>query len=140
DAVAPGGRAAALAPRVRMALGAGQERLGARPHQLHRPSGLERKEPEVALDRDVLLAAEAAAEIGADHADAVLRDAERLGDVAEVLDHLRGHTDRDDAVVVEGEYATQCVDAASLDPRHARLGLQGRGGHAPGRVLAVAAD
>jgi hypothetical protein len=96
-----------------MSLGPGQERFLARPDHLHGSPGAERQQSQVRLDGDVLLAAEAAAEVRADDADAVLRDLQHFGHVAEVLDDLGGHADRDDAVRV--------------DPRHARLGLEVRG-------------
>src|SRR5439155_16810995 len=98
DDLAGSERAGAVAHPIGMALGARLERLLARPDHLHRPPGPERQEPEVHLDGDVLFATEAAAEIRADYADAVLRDLERLGDVAEMLDHLRSYADRDHVV------------------------------------------
>ena len=119
-------RARAIAQAIRVTLGAREQRLLPRPHHLHRPPRLEREQSQVCLDGDVLLAAEAAAEIRADDAHAVLRDLQHLRHVAEVLDHLRGEANRDDAV--------------GVDPRHARLGLEVRGVDELRRVLTLDDD
>ena len=67
------------------------ERFFAGEDEGNRPPRLPHEQAEQALDRHVLLAAEAAAEIRALEPHPAMRQPQHLGDVAEVLEHLGAH-------------------------------------------------
>ena len=92
--------AGAVAHPHRMAILARLQRLLAAPDHARRAAGERDHDPEVGLDRHVLLAAEAAADVGGDQPHLVVGQVEDPGDVAEVLDHLGRGADRDHAVGV----------------------------------------
>ena len=103
----------------RVALGGRKDRLLARVAETDGPGGLPDEEAEEDLDRHVLLPAEAAADVGGDEADARVREAEDVGDVAVVLDDLGGHAEGDDAVLVEPAHARLGLDEGVVDERGA---------------------
>ena len=78
--------------------------------ELDGPARLPDEEAQQALDGDVLLAAEAAAQVRALEAHAAVGQPQHLGDVAEVLEHLRAHA--------------QDQHALRVYPSDARLRLQ----------------
>ncbi len=106
-AVAP--RARPVAQDVRVPLAVADERFFTGEDELHRPPRLPHEQAEQALDRHVLLAAEAAAEIRALEPHAAMRQPQHVGHVAEVLEHLRAHPEDQHAL--------------GVDPSDARLGL-----------------
>ena len=73
---------------------------------------------QVGLDRDVLLAAEPAAEHGGDHAHLVVRQAQDVGDVTEVLDDLRRGADGENAVLVDPRRAGLRLEVDVIAERH----------------------
>ncbi len=91
----------AVAELHRVTLLAREQRLRAAPHHPHGAAGTLDDEREERLDRHVLLAAEAAAYVGRDHAHAVVGDAQDPREIAKMLDHLGRCADGDDAVGVE---------------------------------------
>ena len=93
-----------------MALAVAHERVLAGVLQAHRPAGALREQGQVDLDRQILLAAEAAADQGAAYADLVVRHPDGVGDGPEVLDDLGRDADVDHVVLV--------------DPREADLRLE----------------
>jgi len=98
------------------------------------------REREVRLDGHVLLSAEPAADVGCDHADPRCRDAEDLGDVAEVLDHLRGGPDHDDAVLVEPGDSCLGLQVRVVDQLRPVLALHDDVGFGERRVDVAAID
>ena len=103
-------RARLVAQHVGMALAVADEALFAGEHELDGPPRLPHEEAEQAFDGHVLLAAEAAAQIGALQTHAAVGQPQHLGHVAEVLEHLRAHA--------------QDEHAFRVDPADARLRLQ----------------
>ena len=93
-----------------MALAVAEEGILAAVGEAHRPAGRLGEQGEIDLDGHVLLAAETAADHGAQDAHLVVGHADRIGDEAEVLDHLGRDPDADDLVLV--------------DPGEADLGLE----------------
>src|SRR6266508_4100267 len=77
--------AGAVAHDERVALGAGHDRVLALPYHPDRPAGAPDQQGEVGLDGHVLLAAEPAAHVGADHPDLALGQREDGGDGGGVL-------------------------------------------------------
>jgi hypothetical protein len=75
----------------RVPLGRRDDRFLARVAEPDRPRGLPDQEPEEHLDRDVLLAPEAAADVGRDDPDPGVGKPQHVGDIAEVLDDLGRH-------------------------------------------------
>ena len=74
-----------------MPLAVADERFFTGEDERNGPPRLPHEQAEQALDRHVLLAAEAAAEIRALEPHAAVRQPEHVGHVAEVLEHLRAH-------------------------------------------------
>ena len=101
-----------------MALGVRQGRFLARVDQLHRPLGGLGQQRQVDLDGDVLLAAEAAADHGALDANLALRDADRAGDAAEVLDHLGGDANVEHAALIRPRHPGLRLDESVFLIRH----------------------
>jgi hypothetical protein len=115
--------AGAVAQDERVALGAGHDRLLALPDHPDRPAGPPDQQGEVGLDGHVLLAAEPAAHVGADHPELALGQPEDRGDGGGVLDHLGGDAQGD--------------DPRGVDPADTGLGLEVGMLHSLGTVLAL---
>src|SRR6185369_5755939 len=94
-----------VADHVRMALAVADERLLAREHELDRTPGLPDKEAEQALDRDILLAAKASAQVRAFDPDTAVREIQHVRHVAEVLQHLGADAQHHDTLGVDPAYA-----------------------------------
>ena len=110
--------AGAVVDDVRMALGVRQGRFLARVDHLHRPLGGLGQQRQVDLDGDVLFAAEAAADHGALDANLALRDADRAGDAAEVLDHLGGDANVEHAALIRPRHPGFRLNERVLLIRH----------------------
>jgi hypothetical protein len=123
-----------------MPLGASEEGLVPRPLHPHRPAREPRGEGDVRLDRHVLLAAEAAADVGGHHAHLGVRNAEHLRDVAIVLHDLGRHTDVEDRVVVEPGDAGLGLEVRVVDELRAVLPLDHDVGAREGRLDVTAVD
>ena len=117
------GGARLVAHHVRVPLGVREDRLLARVGQAHRPLGPVREQRQVGLHGDVLFAAEPAAEHGGDHPHAVVREPHDVGDVAEVLDDLRGGADGEHAVLVDPGRAGLGLEVHVVAEGHAVLAL-----------------
>ena len=105
----PGG-AGPVAQDIRMTLAVADEALFPGEHQLHGPARLPHEQAEEALDGHVLLAAEAAAQIGALEPHAPMGQPQHLGHVAEMLEHLGADAEDQGAL--------------GVDPADARLRLE----------------
>ena len=112
-ALGVGGRA--VAHHVAVPLGAGEQRLVAGPEHPHRPARAVDGDRQVGLDGHVLLAAEAAADVGRDHPHLRVGHAEDPGDVAVVLDHLGRDAEVHHAVVVEPADAGLGLEVGVID-------------------------
>ena len=99
-----------------------EELLVAREDELHRPLGRARERRDVALEVEVALRAEAAAEQRHDHADVRLRDPERVRDPgARGVGDLRGRPDRDRspchwATIARGSIGTPWTGSVTYRP------------------------
>ncbi len=83
--------------------------------QPHRPARLLGEQREIDLDGDVLLAAEAAAHHRAHDAHFVVRRPDRVGDEAEMLDHLGGDADVHHVILVDPGEADLGFEECVLD-------------------------
>ena len=121
-----------------MALAVADERLLAREHELNRPPGLPDEEAEQALDGDVFLPAEAAAQVRALDPDAAVREIQHVGHVAEVLQHLGADAQDDDALGVDPADAGLRLHVRVVDEGRV-VGVLDRHVRAPKALVDVAA-
>jgi hypothetical protein len=121
-----------------MPLRAGQERLLSGPDHLHRAPRPPHQKCDVSLDGHVLLAAEPPAHVGPDDPNAILRNAEDVGDLASVLDDLRGHADGHHSVRVHPPHAGLGLEVCVVDALGS-VGLLDHHRRRPKRRFGVAA-
>jgi hypothetical protein len=100
-----------------MPLAVADEGFLAREDEPHRAPRLPHEQSEQALDRHVLLAAEAPAEIRAFEPHPAVREPQHLGHVAEVLEHLGAHPQRQHPFGVDPADAGLGLDVDMVDER-----------------------
>ena len=102
-----------------MTLAVADEGFLAREDELDRAARLPDEEAEEAFDRHVLLAAEAAAEIRPLQPHATVREPEHVGHVAEVLEHLGAHPERQRPLRVDPADSRLRLQVDVVDERRA---------------------